>query len=148
MVQHYYRNVHAIVFMYDVTKVSSFESLSSWIEECDAYNMSSQIPRILVGNKCDVQDKVVVSTSVAQRFADMHQMPLFETSAKDNTQTDHVESIFLTLAHKLKNAKPMMSSPSVYASAKSPLGQGPLRLTGDYRNSSSSSGDSGDSCPC
>lgn len=147
MVQHYYRNVHAVVFMYDVTKISSFESLPSWIEECEAYNLSNQIPRILVGNKCDVQDRVVVSTSAAQRFADMHQMPLFETSAKDNSQTDHVESIFMTLAHKLKNAKPMMPSPSVYSAVQSPLGQRPLRLTGEYRNSSSSV-DNGGSCPC
>ena len=33
---------------------------------------------------------------------------LFETSAKDDSQADHVESIFLTLAHKLKNSSPMM----------------------------------------
>ena len=35
-------------------------------------------------------------------------MPLFETSAKDDSEVDHVEAIFLTLAHKLKNSKPMM----------------------------------------
>lgn len=110
MVQHYYRNVHAIVFMYDVTKVSSFESLPSWIEECSAYNLSKDIPRILVGNKCDVRDGIAVSTGAAQRFADSYEMPLFETSAKDNTESDHIESIFMTLAHKLKNSKPMMSA--------------------------------------
>merc|ERR1712033_94200 len=35
MVQHYYRNVHAVVFVYDVTKISSFENMPNWIEECD-----------------------------------------------------------------------------------------------------------------
>ena len=35
-------------------------------------------------------------------------MPLFETSAKDDSQLNHVESIFMTLAHKLKSAKHMM----------------------------------------
>ncbi|XP_023238921.1 putative Ras-related protein Rab-33 [Centruroides vittatus] len=108
MVQHYYRNVHAVVFVYDVTKMSSFESLPHWIEECNHYQMTSEIPRILVGNKCDCKDKIAVSTNMAQKFADMHNMPLFETSAKDESETDHVEAIFLTLAHKLKNAKPMM----------------------------------------
>jgi Ras-related protein Rab-33B len=47
-------------------------------------------------------DAVQVTTSEAQCFADKFQMPLFETSAKDDDKTDHVESIFLTLAHKLK----------------------------------------------
>jgi len=29
-------------------------------------------------------------------------MPLFETSAKDDSRSDHVEAIFMTLAHKIK----------------------------------------------
>lgn len=33
---------------------------------------------------------------------------LFETSARDETECDNVEAIFLTLAHKLKNHRPMM----------------------------------------
>ena len=55
-----------------------------------------------------MQEKVAVSTNMAQKFADLHNMPLFETSAKDESESDHVEAIFMTLAHKLKNAKPMM----------------------------------------
>lgn len=51
---------------------------------------------------------MVVKTNDAQRFADKHNMPLFETSAADDSRSDHVEGIFLTLAHKLKNSKPMM----------------------------------------
>ena len=109
MVPHYYRNVHAVVFTYDVTKMYTFQGLSSWIEECEKYiDSSTDIPRILVGNKCDLQDKVEVDTNSAQRFADAHSMPLFETSAKQDSETDNVEAIFLTLAHKLKSQKPMM----------------------------------------
>lgn len=33
---------------------------------------------------------------------------LFETSALDESLANHVESIFMTLAHKLKASKPMM----------------------------------------
>ncbi|KAK3099744.1 hypothetical protein FSP39_008917 [Pinctada imbricata] len=109
MVQHYYRNVHAVVFVYDVTKVSSFESMPGWIEECDRHNLNKEIPRILVGNKCDMSNRVAVNTNMAQKFADSHNMPLFETSAKDDEKANHVEAIFMTLAHKLKNSKPMMS---------------------------------------
>ena len=39
------------------------------------------------------------------RFSDDHGMPLFETSAKDDSKADHVEAIFLTLAHKVRNNK-------------------------------------------
>ena len=100
--------MHAVVFVYDVTKQSSFDSLPSWIDECDRHSLTKDLPRILVGNKCDMKDSMVVNTQHAQRFADGHSMPLFETSAKDDSQLNHVESIFMTLAHKLKNAKHMM----------------------------------------
>lgn len=108
MVQHYYRNVHAVVFVYDVTKMSSFENMPGWIEECDRHNLNKEIPRIFVGNKCDMTDKIAVNTNLAQKFADSHNMPLFETSAKDDEKANHVDAIFMTLAHKLKNSKPMM----------------------------------------
>ena len=97
-----------MVFVYDVTKHTSFESLPSWIDECDRHSLTRDLPRILVGNKCDMKDAIVVNTHQAQRFADNHNMPLFETSAKDDSQLNHVESIFMTLAHKLKSAKHMM----------------------------------------
>lgn len=88
--------------------MSSFENMTQWIEECDRHNLNKHIPRILVGNKCDMMDKVAVNTNMAQKFADAHGMPLFETSAKDDDRANHVDAIFMTVAHKLKNAKPMM----------------------------------------
>ena len=42
-------------------------------------------------------------------------MPLFETSAKDDSVADHVDGIFLTLAHKLREGRAMiepLSDPS------------------------------------
>lgn len=55
---------------------------------------------------------------MAQKFADNYDMPLFETSATDDSEADHVEAIFMTIAHKLKNHKPMMT-PSVYVANSS-----------------------------
>lgn len=110
MVQHYYRNVHAVVFVYDMTNLASFHSLPSWIEECKQHLLANDIPRILVGNKCDLRNAIQVPTDLAQKFADTHSMPLFETSAKSPNDNDHVEAIFMTLAHKLKSHKPLMLS--------------------------------------
>ncbi|RXG69772.1 Ras-related protein Rab-33 [Armadillidium vulgare] len=108
MVQHYYRNVQAVVFVYDVTNFASFENISSWINECNRYNLGYNIPRILVGNKCDRNFQLHVPRNLAQRLADQHNMPLFETSAKNDSDCSHIDSIFFTLAHKLKTSKPMM----------------------------------------
>ncbi|EYB88253.1 hypothetical protein Y032_0250g149 [Ancylostoma ceylanicum] len=111
IVGHYYRNVNAVVFVYDVTCPSSFASLRSWINECEKNGLSadSDIPRILIGNKCDLKstNSQRVDTDAAQMFADRNNMALFETSAKADSEADHVESIFLTLLHKLQQSKPM-----------------------------------------
>lgn len=73
MIRHYYRNAHAIVFVYDVSNATSFDNLKKWIEE-SYVNCLQDIPRILVGNKCD--GAAVVTTNVAQRFADQNNMPV------------------------------------------------------------------------
>ena len=146
-VQHYYRNVHAVVFVYDVTKLSSFESLSSWVEECDRHSLTKDIPRILVGNKCDMTDRIAVSTNHAQRFADSHNMPLFETSAKDDKQMDHVDSIFMTLAHKLKNAKHMMP-PEMAGYGYNERQNGAVQLGVRTIEPNSGRQNDGGSCPC
>ncbi|KAJ8272129.1 hypothetical protein COCON_G00109880 [Conger conger] len=121
MVQHYYRNVHAVVFVYDVTNAASFRSLPAWIEECRQHSLGQEVPRILVGNKCDLRHALQVSTELAQKFADSHSMPLFETSAKNPDDNDHVEAIFMTVAHKLKSQKPLVLSQPPGATGALPL---------------------------
>ncbi|VDK18223.1 unnamed protein product [Anisakis simplex] len=109
MVSHYYRNVNAVVFVYDVSNEKSFESLATWISECRNHSVSSSkdTPHIIIGNKCDLNPSNRVKTDYAQIFADQNDMALFETSALSDSESDHVESIFMTLVHKLQQSKPM-----------------------------------------
>ncbi|XP_037344008.1 ras-related protein Rab-33B-like [Pungitius pungitius] len=107
MVEHYYRSVHAVIFVYDVTSLSSFESVPEWIEECSRHCVGPLVPRIVVGNKCDLRDRREVPTAAAQCLADSYDFPLFETSAKEPAEKEHVDAIFLTLAYRLKSHKPL-----------------------------------------
>jgi len=104
---HYYRSVDAVVFVYDVNSITSLDSLDSWVEEVEMHGVPLTVPRVLVGNKCD-EGGQVVTTSTAQRWADDRGMPLFETSAKDDSLADHVDGIFLTIAHKLVAGKTLI----------------------------------------
>ncbi|CAG5054011.1 unnamed protein product [Parnassius apollo] len=107
MVQHYYRNVHAVVIVYDVTKPETFHSIASWMQEVESHGLSGS-PRVLVGNKCDCgTPESRLATAYAQRLADKYGMPLFETSALLDSECDNVESIFMTLAHKLYSKQPL-----------------------------------------
>ncbi|KAK5643927.1 hypothetical protein RI129_007772 [Pyrocoelia pectoralis] len=75
MVPQYYRKAQAVVLVYDVTNRASFDSLVYWLDECDR-KCSTNVAKILVGNKCDEKQKLVVNKSIAQIFAYQHNIPV------------------------------------------------------------------------
>nr|XP_037871163.1 putative Ras-related protein Rab-33 isoform X2 [Bombyx mori] len=83
------------------------KSISAWMQEIESHGLMNA-PRVLVGNKCDCgTPESRLATTYAQRLADKYGMPLFETSALLDSECDNVESIFLTLAHKLYSKQPL-----------------------------------------
>ncbi|KAI6176491.1 Ras-related protein Rab-33 [Aphelenchoides bicaudatus] len=107
IVAHYYRNVHAVVLVYDVNSPASFNSLPIWINECKKHVSAANIPYILIGNKCDVSaDSGRVKTDIAQTFADKNDLVFFETSALSDSAC-HIDSILMTLVMKLQQNKSM-----------------------------------------
>ena len=71
MVAHYYRNVSAVVLVYDVMNETSFNSLSKWVAECNNHGLTPEdVPMIVVGNKLDSGNdaRMEVSTYKAQRY--------------------------------------------------------------------------------
>nr|CAH7735016.1 unnamed protein product [Callosobruchus chinensis] len=80
MIRHYYRNAHAIIFVYDVTNRATFENLRRWIDKSNK-NCLDDVPRILVGNKCDGHS--FVPTNEAQHFADQYAMPVSTKDARN-----------------------------------------------------------------
>jgi len=109
MVAHYYRNAAAVVFVYDVTREKSFRSLPGWLQEAASHiEADESIPRLIVGNKIDLQDQQQVSRQRAQKFADSNGLPLFEVSSLSNDSIDDVNAIFMTIALKLKQSRPLI----------------------------------------
>lgn len=49
-----------------------------------------------------------VPSNMALKFADSHNMLLFETSAKDPRESQNVDSIFMSLACRLKAQKSLL----------------------------------------
>ncbi|KAI4833093.1 hypothetical protein KUCAC02_016014 [Chaenocephalus aceratus] len=98
MVHHYYRNVHAVLFVYDVSRPNSFSGLTAWIEECRQNSLGQDIPRFLVGNKSDLRDP---------SWAD-NQSKEWQGSA---VQQDKVEDIVFAVAAKLRRQNKPASPP-------------------------------------
>ncbi|XP_047315005.1 ras-related protein RIC1 [Impatiens glandulifera] len=102
----YYRGAHGIIVVYDVTEQESFNNVKQWLSEIDRY-ANENVNKLLVGNKCDLEENREVSYDAGKAFADELGIPFMETSAKDST---NVEQAFLAMSTSIKNR--MASQPA------------------------------------
>ena len=78
----YFRGAQGILLVYEVCDLSSFNAIKQWVEEISA-NADKQVNKILIGNKCDVDDSMrAVTRAQGEQLAKEYGMAFFETSAK------------------------------------------------------------------
>ncbi|KAI9832715.1 MAG: Nuclear control of ATPase protein 2 [Phylliscum demangeonii] len=94
----YYRGAMGILLVYDVTDERSFANIRTWFANVEQH-ASEGVNKILIGNKCDWEEKRTVSTERGQALADELGIPFLEVSAKSNI---NVEKAFYTLAATIK----------------------------------------------
>jgi len=92
----YVKNADGIILMYDITSQTSFDSISEWMENIRKIK-NEQFPIVLVGNKCDLEDKRVISKEEGEDLAKKYELPFYETSNKDNI---NIEESCLVLINK------------------------------------------------
>lgn len=90
----YYRGAMGILLVYDVTDEASFLSVRNWMRQIDQ-NAAENVNRILIGNKCDMEDARKVTYEAGKSLAAEFNIQFFETSAKLNS---NVEKVFLSIA--------------------------------------------------
>ena len=85
----YYKNSVCALVVYDISSRDSFNNVMSWIEDC-----RNQSPKtifiVLVGNKCDLEDKRQVTYEEGKDLADKNELLFFESSAKDGINVDDI----------------------------------------------------------
>eukprot|EP01094_Clydonella_sp_ATCC50884_P027036 TRINITY_DN7604_c0_g1_i3.p1 TRINITY_DN7604_c0_g1~~TRINITY_DN7604_c0_g1_i3.p1 ORF type:complete len:250 (+),score=36.38 TRINITY_DN7604_c0_g1_i3:605-1354(+) len=85
----YYRCAHAIIVCYEVTDLASWRNVRQWLQEVDRYACESVI-RMVVGMKCELEYKRVVSFEEAKEYAEEVGVHLIETSSKMAVNVDAV----------------------------------------------------------
>ena len=85
----YYKNSVCALVVYDISSRDSFNNVTSWIEDCKNQSPKT-IFMVLVGNKCDLEDKRQVSFEEGKELADKNEMLFFESSAKDGINVDEI----------------------------------------------------------
>ncbi|KAK0410561.1 hypothetical protein QR680_005196 [Steinernema hermaphroditum] len=122
----YYRGAHGIIVVYDITDQESFNNVKQWLQEIDRYACEN-VNKLLVGNKCDLNNKRAVEHNIAKEYADQLGIPFLETSAKSST---NVEQAFLTMAGEIKNRM----GPLQQAGAPSSVRIGPSQPVQDKKS--------------
>ncbi|KAM7216189.1 ATP synthase regulation protein NCA2 domain containing protein [Rhypophila decipiens] len=94
----YYRGAMGILLVYDVTDERSFNNIRTWFANVEQH-ATEGVNKILIGNKCDWEEKRAVSTEQGQALADELGIPFLEVSAKTNK---NIEEAFFSLAADIK----------------------------------------------
>ena len=96
----YYRGGNGVLVVYDITDRESFENLNSWLIEIEK-NANKNVYKLLIGNKCDLEDKRKVTFQEGKDFAESNGMKFMETSAKTASK---VQDAFELLTNEIIKA--------------------------------------------
>ncbi|XP_026325093.1 ras-related protein Rab-10 [Hyposmocoma kahamanoa] len=83
----YYRGAMGIMLVYDITNEKTFDDIVKWLRNIDEH-ANEDVEKMILGNKCDMEEKRVVSKERGEAIAREHGIRFMETSAKANINID------------------------------------------------------------
>ncbi|CAL1285742.1 unnamed protein product [Larinioides sclopetarius] len=95
----YYRGAMGIMLVYDITNPKSFDNIAKWLRNIDEH-ANEDVEKMILGNKCDMEDKRMISKERGEAIAREHGIRFLETSAKANI---NIEKAFRELAESILN---------------------------------------------
>merc|ERR1711953_1121226 len=99
----YMKNGQGFVLVYSITAQSTFNDLQDLREQILRVKDTDDVPMILVGNKCDLEDERVVGKDQGQQLAATFNCAFLETSAKAKV---NVQTIFNDLVRQINKKNP------------------------------------------
>ena len=111
--QSYYKKVDGIIFVLDVTNRESYEGVKFWLKDALSYN--KEIVYVIVGNKIDLKNIIVVNENDIKSEEIFKDIKYFETSAKENT---NVEKPFEEIANLILQKLNEQGNLNVYDSIR------------------------------
>lgn len=104
----YYRGAVGALVVYDITRRSTFDSLQRWLRELNTHS-DTAAAKILVGNKCDLENIRAVSVEEGKALAEAEGLFFIETSALDSTNVKTafeivIKEIYGNISRKVLNS--------------------------------------------
>lgn len=104
----YFRSGEGFLCVFSITDEESFHATQEFREQILRVKNDDSIPFLLVGNKCDLNDKRKVSESVCQSRAQQWDVSYVETSAKTR---ENVDKVFCNLMREIRSRKTDSKAP-------------------------------------
>lgn len=105
----YMKNGQGFVLVYSITAQATFNDLMELHEQIVRVKDTPDVPMILVGNKCDLEDERVVSKDQGQHLARQFNCAFMEASAKVKI---NVPEIFYNLVRQINSKAPVKQNPT------------------------------------
>jgi len=99
----YMKNGQGFLLVYSITAQSTFNDLQDLRQQILRVKDTDDVPMLLVGNKCDLEDERVVGKDQGQNLARQFQCAFLETSAKMKV---NVLEIFYDLVRQINKKNP------------------------------------------
>ncbi|PFX18385.1 GTP-binding protein YPT1 [Stylophora pistillata] len=93
----YFRGVHGIFLVCDVTNRETFHHIPKWLDVAHLYCTETNALVILIGNKIDQEKKREVSREEGEKFAKCHGLSYLEVSALDVEKIEHMFKTMIRL---------------------------------------------------
>ena len=95
----YFKNCDAVLFVFDLSIQDTFNSINDWISTFNDNNSGKDLPKYLIGNKCDLPSEV--EENKIETFLSEHkEFKYYKTSAK---RKETIDALFVDIANKLYN---------------------------------------------
>ena len=104
VISSYFKGAHGILLIYDITARDSFKELENWLGEVER-NATPQVLKILIGNKCDLDEQRQITVDEGEAFAARNGMKFIETSAKYNTNVNEAFEALAKIMVESSNKK-------------------------------------------
>jgi len=98
LTRQFYRGSQGILMLYDMTNVTTFNNIESWIKQIRENTKGTNPCIVLIANKADLESKRKVARKTGEKFAAKHKIKYFETSALTK---EGVNKAFQTLAEEV-----------------------------------------------
>ncbi|CAA0836034.1 Ras-related protein RABA5b [Striga hermonthica] len=104
----YYRGAVGALLVYDITRKATFESVQRWLDELNIH-CDTTVAKMLVGNKCDLDNIREVSVENGKAFAEQEGLFFIETSALASTNVNEafevvIREIYDKVSRKILNS--------------------------------------------